>query len=71
MKHFILSGALSLFVMGIILNIIYKSTNKIYQRARDSMDTLDEVASDPVKIILDQKVLVGTKTKTNRIGEAP
>ena len=71
MIPFLLSGALSLIVLGIILNIIYKSTNKIYQRARDSFDTLDEVASDPVKLILGQKILVGTTTKTNRLGESP
>ena len=71
MIPFLLSGAVSLLVFAVILNIIYKSTNKIYQRARDSFDTLDEVASDPVKLILDQKFLVGTTTKTNRLGEAP
>lgn len=58
-------------VLSVILRIIYKSSQTMYENTINSMDTLDEVASDPVKLILDQKFLIGTTTQTNRVGEAP
>ena len=55
------------------INKIYTSMTKTQRRVYNSLDTLDEVASDekPVKMIFKHKTLVGTTTLTNRKGSAP
>ena len=66
--EFVFSIILSLTILIGILNIINNSAKKIYEY---SLDPFHEIAGDPVKLIMDQKVLVGTTTQTNRRGEAP